>query len=197
MENMNDLSQPANTVKCWVELYSDKMYTWALYKTGTIEVAEDLVQDTFLAAFQSMDKFEGKSEPKTWLFAILNNKIAGHFKKQFRSPFLKEDLSDKPPSFLDTLFDADDQWIKEQRPKEWSEGESHLLDNEIFVNVLQTCLSQLPANGMVAIKLKYLEEKKGEVICQELGITPTNFWQILHRAKLQLRKCLEINWFKK
>lgn len=196
MENMNDLSQPANTVKCWVELYSDKMYTWALYKTGTIEVAEDLVQDTFLAAFQSMDKFEGKSEPKTWLFAILNNKIAAHFKKQFRSPFLKEDLSDETPSFLDTLFDADEQWIKEQRPKEWAEGESHLLDNEIFVNVLQTCLSQLPANGMVAIKLKYLEEKKGEVICQELGITPTNFWQILHRAKLQLRKCLEINWFK-
>ncbi len=51
MENMNDLSQPATKVKCWVELYSDKMYTWALYKTGTIEVAEDLVEDTFLAAF--------------------------------------------------------------------------------------------------------------------------------------------------
>ena len=58
-------------------------------------------------------------------------------------------------------------------------------------------MGELPTSWFAAINLKYLEEKKGEIICQELQITPTNFWQILHRAKLQLRKCLEVHWFKK
>jgi DNA-directed RNA polymerase specialized sigma24 family protein len=62
---------------------------------------------------------------------------------------------------------------------------------------LQLCMENLPALWFSAVQLKYLEGKKGELICQELQIAPTNFWQILHRAKLQLRKCLENNWFKK
>ncbi len=199
MEDIMDISKPETTVKCWVDLYSDKMYTWALHKTSSIEIAEDLVQDTFLASFQSISKFEGKSEPKTWLFAILNNKIAEHFRKQFRNPTITESqaITNSGTSLFDTLFDANDQWIKEQRPKEWQEEQDNLLDNPAFIRILQACMGKLPANWMAAIQLKYLEEKKGELICQELGIAPTNFWQILHRAKLQLRKCLELNWFKK
>ncbi|MBI5858384.1 MAG: sigma-70 family RNA polymerase sigma factor [Sphingobacteriales bacterium] len=188
-----DISKPATTVTCWVDLYSDKMYTWALHKTSSIEIAEDLVQETFLAAFQSIRKFEGKSEPQTWLFAILNNKIAEHFRKQFRNPAITESQSDT--SIFDTLFDANDQWLKEQRPKQWQDEQTNLLDDAAFIKILQACMGKLPGNWMAAVRLKYLEEKKGELICQELGITPTNFWQILHRAKLQLRKCLEVNWF--
>ena len=195
MENAMDISKPATTVKCWVDLYSDKMYSWALHKTSSKEIAEDLVQDTFLAAFQSISKFEGKSEPKTWLFAILNNKIAEHFRKQFRNPTITE--SQSGTSLFDTLFDANDKWIKEQRPKEWQDEQANLLDDAAFVKILQACMGKLPGNWMTAIQLKYLEEKKGELICQELGIAPTNFWQVLHRAKLQLRKCLENHWFKK
>jgi RNA polymerase sigma-70 factor (TIGR02943 family) len=194
-----DISGPDTTIRSWVDLYADKMYTWALYKTSIKEIAEDLVQDTFLAAFQSISKFEGKSEPKTWLFAILNNKIAEHFRKQFRNPTITESQSgtNSGTALFDTLFDANDQWIKEQRPKEWQDDQPNLLDDPAFIKVLQACMSKLPGNWMAAIQLKYLEEKKGELICQELGIAPTNFWQILHRAKLQLRKCLEFNWFKK
>jgi RNA polymerase sigma-70 factor (ECF subfamily) len=195
MDNIRNIANRANVIKNWVGLYSNSLYSWALYKTSHKEVAEDLVQDTFLAAFQSISKFEGKSEPKTWLFAILNNKIAEHFRKQFRNPPVTE--SQLGTSLFDTLFDANDQWIKEQRPKEWPEEQANLLDDAAFIKVLQACMGKLPVNWMAAIQLKYLEEKKGELICQELEITPTNFWQILHRAKLQLRKCLELNWFKK
>lgn len=199
MEDTMDISKPDTTIKCWVDLYSDKMYTWAFHKTSSIEIAEDLVQDTFLAAFQSISKFEGKSEPKTWLFAILNNKIAEHFRKQFRNPTITESQSgtNSGTSLFDTLFDANDQWKKEQRPTEWHEEQANLFDDAAFIKVLQACMGKLPDNWMAAIQLKYLEEKKGKLICQELGIAPTNFWQILHRAKLQLRKCLELNWFKK
>ncbi|MFA7327306.1 MAG: RNA polymerase sigma factor [Candidatus Kapaibacterium sp.] len=73
------------SIKSWVELYSDQLYTWAFYKTSDKETAEDLVQETFLAAINSFEKFEGKSEPKTWLLSILKNKIADHFRKVYRS----------------------------------------------------------------------------------------------------------------
>lgn len=194
-----DISKPQSTIKCWVDLYSEKMYTWAFYKTSNKEIAEDLVQDTFLGAFKAINKFEGKSEPKTWLFSILNNKIAEHYRKQFRNPTITESQSEANTgnSLVDTFFDANDRWEKSHQPKDWQEEQGNLLDNPEFKTNLQACLGKLPPKWMAAIQLKYLEEKKGKIICQELGINPTNFWQILHRAKLQLRECLELNWFNK
>jgi len=199
MDTIMDISNPAKTVKCWVELYSDKMYTWAFYKTSNKEIAEDLVQDTFLVAFQSIQKFEGKSDPKTWLFGILNNKIADHFRKVYRNPIITESerLDNNNFSWLNNFFDEDGNWKKNQRPSEWSEEKGNLLDDLEFKKVLENCMEKLPANWNATLQLKFLEEKNSEHICQELQITPTNFWQMLHRAKLQLRKCLEIHWFKK
>lgn len=196
MNEMLNTSQPAATIKCWVDLYSDKLYTWAFHKTASKEVAEDLVQDTFLAAFQSIANFEGKSKPETWLFSILNNKIAAHFRVVYRNPVVTESHSNSD-SFFDHFFDEDGSWKKDQRPAQWEDADAHLLDDAAFVNTLQNCMERLPHSWMAAMQLKYLEEKKGELICQELGITTTNFWQLLHRAKLQLRKCLENHWFKK
>lgn len=198
MDDFKQETKLADTIRSWVDAWSDKLYSWALYKTNSKETAEDLVQETFMVAFQSHDKFQEKSNAKTWLFGILNHKIADHFRKIYRQPVVNE--SDRNPEtgkdFLDTFFDADGSWVKDQRPKTWDEDE-HLLDNPEFIENFQACMNDLPANWYAAINLKYLEEKKGAIICQELQITPTNFWQILHRAKLQLRKCLENHWFKK
>ncbi|HNU12995.1 MAG TPA: sigma-70 family RNA polymerase sigma factor [Chitinophagaceae bacterium] len=193
MQVIMDINNPGTTVKCWVDMYADNMYSWALYKTGNKEIAEDLVQDCFIAAFQAMEKFSGKSDVKTWLFAILNNKIAEYFRKQFRSSrvFTSEGTA------TSNFFEADGSWLKNQRPQEWTDDETQLLDNNEFKKILQSCMDNLPGHWNAALQLKYLEEKKGEIICQELGITATNFWQVLHRAKLQLRKCLENHWFNK
>ncbi len=183
-------------VKSWVGLYSDKMYSWAFHKTNNKETSEDLVQDTFLAAFNSIQKFEGKSEPKTWLFAILNNKIAEHFRKVYRNPgsLGNEGFN---VNVIGIFFDKNDSWLREERPQSWSDAQIHFLDDHDFNDVLENCMNKLPANWYAALQLKYIEEKKGDLICQELDITATNFWQILHRAKLQLRKCLDVNWFNK
>ncbi len=191
-------SDIALVIKSWVEAFSGKMYLWTLYKTNSKETAEDLVQDTFLAAFQSIEKFKGKSEPKTWLFSILNNKIAEHFRKAYRNSAINESdrIVDSEVSLFETFFDSDGNWKKEERPKGWHSDEGNLLDNTEFINVLQGCMGKLSNNCFAAVQLKYIEKKTGELICQELEISPTNFWQILHRAKLQLRKCLEVHWFK-
>ena len=193
MDNQMDTTSPAATIKCWVELYSDAMFTWAFHKTSSKETAEDLVQETFLAAVHGFEKFKGDSNPHTWLFSILNNKINDFYRSAYRMPVTGT------ASFLDQFFDSDnaDAWKPEQRPEQWAEEAGHLLDNAEFVQVFHRCLKKLPGNWFSAIQLKFLEERKGGHICQELGITNTNFWQILHRAKLQLRKCLELNYFKR
>lgn len=194
-----DMSTPAATIKGWVESYSDKLYTWAYYKTSSRETAEDLVQDTFLAAVISFNKFGGESNPQTWLIAILNNKIIDYHRKKMKDPVIIEAAQhlQEGAGFFDNWFDKNGRWLKEQQPGSWENTSEHLLDDHHFRNVLQLCMEKLPVNWFSAIQLKYLEEKKAEHICQELGIAPTNYWQVLHRAKLQLRKCLEVNWFKK
>ena len=199
MQNNLDLNKPAETIKCWVDLYSDKMFTSAFYKTGQKESAEDLVQDGFLSAVNSFDKFEGKSEPKTWLFAILKNKIADYHRNAFKNPLTDANYQNlqEENDFINVFFEANGDWTKEQAPSNWDNASDHLLDDSSFILVMRQCMGKLPVNWNAAIQLKYLEEKKAEIICQELGIAATNYWQIQHRAKLQLRKCLETNWFKK
>ncbi len=186
-------------IKNWVTLYADSLYTWALHKTSSKETAEDLVQETFLAAVQFFERYKEKSTPKTWLFSILNNKISDYYRRKYKNPATTElqQSDDAAEELFETLFERDGHWANSEKPLLWSEEPEHLLDNEEFCEILQQCLQKLPVHWRAAIQLKYLEEKNGESICQELAISPTNYWQVLHRAKLQLRKCLERNWFVK
>jgi RNA polymerase sigma-70 factor (TIGR02943 family) len=173
-----------NIVTKWVEVYS-----WAAYKVSDIELARDLVQDTFLAAAEKIDGFKGDSSPKTWLFAILNNKIIDVYRKKVHQPVNTDS------NIFSAFFDEGQRWRSGKVPYDWHEEENHLLDNNDFRHILKNCLDDLPEKWNACIQLKFLENKKGEDICEEIGITPSNFWQIIHRAKLQLRDCIENNWF--
>jgi len=121
----------------------------------------------------------------------MKNKIADHYRKSY-----KEGTNNSVSNHQ--FFESDGNWLLNERPKEWNQTyEVQLLDDPNFSKTLQKCLSALPQQWNASIVLKYIDEKDSKIICQELGITTSNYWQILHRAKLQLRKCLEINWFKK
>ena len=199
MENKHATSSH-NNIKEWVSLYSDDLFRWALHRINDKETAEDLVQETFLAAFKSIDKFQGNSQPKTWLFSIINNKIIDFHRKNFREATINTssihvgDANNK--DVLENFFDEDGTWKPEVRPSDQWEMDEHLLDNLEFTKVLQNCMEELPENWYSAIHFKYLEEKGGKEICQELGITSSNYWKMLQRAKLQLKMCLENSWFK-
>jgi len=177
-----------DSLEKWVNQFTDDLLSWAIYKVSDTQLAQDLVQDTFLAASEKYTSFQGKSSPKTWLFSILNYKIIDHYRAKMRQPISMQSLS------ISTFFNSDGDWLLNKRPTSWDEDEEHLLDNEDFNKILKSCIDALPEKWAAGIKLKYLINKKGEEICQELGITPTNFWQIMHRAKLQLRDCIEKNW---
>ncbi|MGQ1891045.1 sigma-70 family RNA polymerase sigma factor [Thermophagus sp. OGC60D27] len=173
-----------------VESYAGDLYSWALHKVSDKELAKDLVQDTFLVAVEKLDGFKGDSSPKTWLFSILNNKIVDVYRKKVKQPVNMD------PEVFSALFNADGGWQDNKHPNEWEVQEPQLLDDSEFQQVLKKCLDALPEKWNICVKLKYLSGKNGQEICQELGIAPTNFWQIVHRAKLQLRDCVENNWFK-
>ncbi|MDA3905936.1 MAG: sigma-70 family RNA polymerase sigma factor [Bacteroidales bacterium] len=184
------MSEQKNALSEWVETYTQQMYKWAYHKVSDSEMAKDLVQDTFLAAAEKISSFKGESSPKTWLFSILNYKIIDHYRRKVKQPQQMENQS------FEQFFTSDGDWIKNKQPRDWSEDSENLLDNPTFLAVLKECLDALPEQWSTCVKLKYLMNKKGDEICQEVEISTTNYWQIVHRAKLQLRECVENKWFK-
>lgn len=176
-----------NTVEKWVQIYYRDLFVWAKYRTGNTPVAEDLVQDTFLAAWKGFNNFKSDGSPKSWLFQILNHKIADYFRKSYQLP-----LQINPTEAqlnVASLFDAYGNWQPNGFEKNWESP--NLMDNMDFTNHLSTCIGNLPEQWATIITDKYLNGKKSEIICQENNISTTNYWQIIHRAKLILKNCLE------
>lgn len=193
------MQNASQVIKEWVDLYTAEMISWAYHKTSHQETAEDLVQETFIAAFQSFHTFENKSKPKTWLFSILKNKIIDHYRKCYKDIVIPSNKvhEEQSANLFGFLFDSDGQWKTNQGNVNWTENSDELLDDPQFNVVLAGCMNRLPLTWNSALQLKYMEEKEQKSICKELGISATNYWQIVHRAKLQLKACLETYWFKK
>lgn len=177
------------TINLWVENYTQGLILRAMQKISDTETAKDIVQDTFLVAAQNFNKFQNKSSPKTWLFSILNNKISDYYRKKYRQD-TKVDFD-----VFSSFFSADGDWNSENKPKNWQDNQKNLLDDLEFIDILNYCLENLPGKFNSVIKMKYYSDKEPKEICQELEISTTNMWQIMHRAKLKLRNCIEEGWF--
>ncbi len=189
-----ETGQKSALLRQWVEEYTDDLLNWAYHKTSNLTLAEDLTQDTFLVAHQRMDHFRKESSPKTWLFAILKNKIIDHYRRQYKTPAPVDINHFREEGF--TPFDSEEKWISHHAPVHWESNDQQLLDNPAFSKILEYCMGVLPSKWRLALELKFFQEKKGDAISQELGMSTSNYWQVVHRAKLQLRDCLEVNWFK-
>ncbi|SDI92283.1 RNA polymerase sigma-70 factor, ECF subfamily [Chryseobacterium taeanense] len=176
--------------KRWVKQYSEPLLRRAVYLLSDKIEAEEIVQEVFIAAFSSYDSFEGKSQPLTWLLTILNRKVADFYRKKYRS---------EPQIYLDHFFDETGSWKSDDVLCDWdvSEKEGELLDDGDFNKTLEECMEDLPLRWKIPMKMYYLEEKKAQEVSQELNISTTNLWKILQRSRMQLRECLEFNWFSK
>ncbi len=151
-----------------------------------------MVQETMLAAFQARDKFRGGSSERTWLVSILKRKVIDHYRKQARNP---EALIDNFTNPFHKGGVEDGTWIKEHAPSLWDEEIDGDTD-EALMEVLQYCISLLAPQMSATFSMKTLDEISTEEICKELGISESNLWVLLHRARLQLRECVENKWFK-
>jgi RNA polymerase sigma-70 factor (TIGR02943 family) len=181
----------------WVQNYADYLYSFAHYRVSDQELAEDLVQDTFLSALSARDTYKGQASEKTWLVSILKNKIIDHYKKASTRNESPLQLSTYDAPSYDYFFNKQKKghWQKDHSPKDWSESpEQH--ETKEFYTVLKKCLAALPAKWQGVFKMSMLDEQDSKEVCKEFSLTSSNFWVIMHRAKLQVRECLEKNWVK-
>lgn len=177
----------------WVDRYGDYLFRYAMLRLRDRTRAEDLVQETFLAALKGRHSYSGKSSEGTWLVGILKHKILDHFRRQSREVSLPGGELQNPPG--DDMFNAVGHWAS--GPAEWGGNPADLFRQKEFLEQLTKCLSGLsPAHANV-FTLREIEGASTEEICKELNVTETNLWVILHRARSQLRKCLETRWFQR
>ena len=191
----------------WVDRYGDYLFRYAMLRLRDRSTAEDLVQETFLAALKARGSFSGNSSESTWLVGILKHKIAVYFRRQAReAPLVDSDLrhqareapledgdlrehSDPSP------FDGSGHWAK--GPTDWGGNPADLYREKKFLDQLTKCLAGLSPNHANAFTLREIEGADTGEICKVLNVTETNLWVILHRARMLLRRCLEANWFER
>ncbi len=176
----------------WLDRYGDALFRYAVARVRNETVAEDMVQETLLAALSSADTFKGGSTEKTWLIGILRHKILDYFRKSTRERQLQRDWSDLS-SDLDRDFDEHGSW---KAPiSDWATPEESLAQGE-FWEVFDGCLDKLPEKLRTPFALRELEGLDSEALVETLNIsTKNNLWVILSRARHSMRRCLQTQWF--
>jgi RNA polymerase sigma-70 factor (TIGR02943 family) len=185
------MSPPVPVPALWPDRYGDELYRFALSRVSNADVAEELVQETFLSGLDGLATFRAEASERTWLFVILRRKIIDHYRRQARATHVGlEEISDQGPSEAEFFNPENGHWAAQQAPASWLRADAALEQQELHA-VLQRCQQRLPPQQEAVFALRYVEELSAEEICQELGLTSANYWVIVHRAKLQLRSCLE------
>jgi RNA polymerase sigma-70 factor (ECF subfamily) len=174
----------------WVDRYGDFLYRFALARVKDTSIAEDLVQETFLAALRARENFQGRSAPKTWLVAILKHKIVDHIRKSVREQSL--DSFDSVDKVIEDAFDDRGEW--KVKPRSWTINPMKILEQKEFMAILYRCLAELPSRLSRAFMMREIDGLDTEEICKVLDISATNSWVMLYRARMGLRSCLEDKW---
>ena len=175
----------------WIERYGDELYRFALSRVSDEACAEELVQETLLSALNGLESFRGESSERTWLFLILRRKVIDHYRRQARHPEVSlAVVTPDGPTEADFFHPEDGHWREPQYPASWQSADGALEQEELH-QVLRSCQAKLPTQHAAVFVLRFVEELTAEEICKELSLTTSNYWVIVHRAKLQLRRCLE------
>lgn len=177
----------------WLNEHGDYLYRFALARLRDTHLAEDAVQETLLAAIQSQS-YAAKSAPRTWLTGILKHKMIDLIRKQSREQSI-DDLSQTvaDEGATDEFFHESGHWA--DRPRAWSAPDGEL-EQKQFLLILQECMDRLPKKLARLFLMREIFEDDNQAICKELEISPTNAWVMLYRARIGLRKCLELHWLK-
>ncbi len=188
MENLK--TQPLNP-NLWSDLYFDYLFNYTVIRVNDKEISKDLVQETFFSAFKAIDDFKGESSERTWLIAILKRKIIDYYRK-------KNSIKGKSEVKIGFNNDGKNEvdWLEE------CVADCNLISNIecMMVNAelgaaIDKCIDLLTEKQAVIFKMKCVEDIETEIICEQLGITRSNLWVTLHRAKFQLRNHLEKSWY--
>ena len=173
----------------WIDLYSDYLFNYTISRVSDREIAQDLVQDTFFAGLKSMKNFKGEASERTWLISILKRKIIDHYRKT---------NSNKGKAEVRMTYSGDENegdWLEERVADPFDKTAEDTIENEELSDAIHNCLEKLPEKQANVFKMKTILNHETEVICNELNITASNLWVIIHRARTAMANCLEENWF--
>lgn len=181
MKNTND----------WLNQHGDYLYRFALARLRDPHLAEDAVQETLLAAIKN-NAFGGESSARTWLTGILKHKIIDLQRKQLREQPVSDLMDlDGSDTTMDDFFNNSGHWLEKPQLLDLPDN---ALEQKQFLAILSTCMDKLPAKLAAIFSMRDVQEIENENICKELNISATNAWVMLYRARMGLRKCLELNW---
>lgn len=193
----NQIIQSEKTIlnpQLWVKNYADYLYNYVITRLNDEYMARDLVQETFLAALEKIEKFEGRSSERTWLTSILKNKVIDVYRKKSSG---WGNISDKAETDLGQIefFDSQDgHWKAEYQPKAFGMEDYDPMAKKELNHILQKCLKKLPGLWLAVFIMKHMDDLATETICSQLKVSDSNFWVIMHRTKVNLRACLQKNW---
>ena len=155
--------------------------------------ADDVVSETLLAALEGAARFGGHAQVKTWVVGILKHKIIDQFRRNSREVSVEAEQEASDAESFDELF-VEDGHFRDRPLPTWGDPEASL-DRNQFLEIVQACVDKLPAGlGRIFMMREWMEYETEE-ICKELGITSTNAFVMLYRARMRLRECLEVTWF--
>jgi len=173
----------------WIDLYSDYLFNYTISRVSDREIAQDLVQDSFLAGLKSMKNFKGEASERTWLISILKRKIIDHYRK-INSNKGKAEVR---INYNDSESEGD--WLEERVADPFDKTAEDTLQNKELGDAIHNCLEKLPKKQADVFKMKTILGHETEAICNELNITASNLWVIIHRARTAMADCLKQNWF--
>jgi RNA polymerase sigma-70 factor (ECF subfamily) len=198
MADTKNIKTPDRIAILFAEVESHRGYLlrFALARLRDGGQAEEVVQEALLAALEGVEGFSGQSSLRTWLTSILKFKIIDFQRRviseraKFSAP--PEDDESADAEWSDRMFDETGHWRPEIR--EWANPDGALAQKQFF-EVFERCMDKLPgATGRVFFKREVMGIDTDD-ICKDEGISASNCWVMLHRARLALRECLDRNWF--
>jgi len=189
--------RPLTDPQSLIEQHGDYLYRFALVRVRDQDVAEDLVQETFLAALQGTYRESGQSAERRWMIGIMKHKIVDYFRRITKEPVQQTNQADPADGpDRDEAFLDDGHWNPDAMAlHHWPEQPDRLIDRRQFWDALAGCMERLPPRAAQVFTMRELDELETENICELLQLTPTNFGVILHRARKQLRDCLSSRYF--
>ena len=173
----------------WIDLYSDYLFNYTISRVSDREIAKDLIQDTFIAGLKSMKNFKGDASERTWLISILKRKIIDHYRKI---------NSNKGKAEVRMTYSSEENegdWLEERVADPFDKTAEDAIENTELGDAIYDCLGKLPEKQAKIFKMKTILNYETEAICNELDITASNLWVIIHRARVAMADCMQKNWF--
>lgn len=170
------------------------MVRFARLQLGSDDEAEDAVQEALAGALKNAANFRGEAALRTWIIAILKNKVADILRQRQRRPINASQIETaNQEGVLPAVFDHRGMWRDSARPARWADPEAELHSAQ-FLAVFDACLNRLPPQQGRVFMMREVVELETHEICSELGLSTSNVHVILHRARIGLRACLQLHW---